>query len=206
MPDPAIPIAELDAAKRDLRKICAAARDRLSTDDRATAAVRIGGIGLGFAAAPSRSVVSAYAAMGSELDPAPLVERLAAAGYRTCLPVIQPLGNPLRFRAWQPGEPLVARTWGIREPADDAPEVEPDVLLVPLLAFDRRGMRLGYGGGYYDRTLERLRTLKPILAVGLAFAGQELPQVPCGPHDQPLDWILTDGGPIRAHTRLTPPR
>ncbi len=197
MPDPAIPIAELDAAKRARRKTCAAARDGLAPADRATAASRIAGIGLGFAATTPGSVVSTYAAIGSEIDPAPLVERLAAAGYRTCLPVIQPLGNPLRFRAWQPGEPLVARTWGIREPADDAPEVEPDILLVPLLAFDRRGMRLGYGGGYYDRTLERLRALEPVLAIGLAFAGQELPEVPCGPHDQPLDWVLTDAGPVR---------
>ena len=196
MSEPAIPIAELDAAKRARRKTCAAARDGLAPADRATAASRIAGIGLGFAATTPGSVVSTYAAIGSEIDPAPLVERLAAAGYRTCLPVIQPLGNPLRFRAWQPGEPLVARTWGIREPADDAPEVEPDILLVPLLAFDRTGGRLGQGGGHYDRVLEALKPCGAI-AVGLGFAAQELARVPREPHDQALDWVVTEREAIR---------
>ena len=203
MSDPSIEIAELDAAKRALRKICAAGRDRLTADYRAAAAAAIAGAGLGFASPPPGSVVSAYVAMGSEIDPCPLFEHLAREGSRTCLPVIQPLGNPLRFRAWLPGEPLVARTWGILEPGDGAAEVEPDILLVPLLAFDRRGMRLGYGGGYYDRTLERLRALKPIIAIGLAFAAQELPQVPSARHDQPLDRILTNDGLIDTGAQLT---
>ncbi len=190
-------IPELVAAKRALRKICAAHRDHLAPGYRTAAAVQIAAIGMGFAATQPSLVVSAYSAMGSEIDPAPLVERLAATGFRTCLPVIQPMGNPLKFRAWQPGAPLVARTWGIREPADDAPEVDPDILLVPLLAFERRGIRLGYGGGYYDRTLQRLRSLKSITAIGLAYADQELPEVPSGPLDQPLDWIFTNTHPIK---------
>lgn len=203
MPDPTSEIAqEMHLDKRALRKTVAAARDRLVSDYRKEAAAQIAGLGIEFASPPRACVVSAYAAMGSEIDPAPIVERLASAGFRTCLPVIQPLGNPLRFRLWQPGEPLVARTWGIREPTESAPEVDPDILLVPLLAFDRRGMRLGYGGGYYDRTLERLRALKPVLAIGLAFREQEMPEVPIGPHDQRLDWVLTNDGPI--DTRPTP--
>ena len=118
-------------------------------------------------------------------------------GFRTCLPVVTPLGNPLTFRAWAPGQPLVARTWGIREPADDAAEIEPDVLLIPLLAFDRRGVRLGYGGGYYDRTLETLRARKRVTAIGLGFAEQEVAQAPCGRHDQRLDWVLLPDGPLK---------
>ena len=190
-------ISELVVAKRALRKTSAASRDHLSVGYRADAAAQIAAIGLGFAATRPGLVVSAYSAMGSEIDPASLVERLAAAGFRTCLPVIRPLGQPLTFRGWRPGEPLVARTWGIREPADEAPEVDPDILLIPLLAFDRHGMRLGYGGGYYDRTLSRLRSLKPITTIGLAFREQEMPEVPCGPNDQRLDWVLTGDGPIK---------
>lgn len=136
-------------------------------------------------------------AMGAEADPAVLVDVLVRDGFRTCLPVVQPIGNPLVFRAWQPGEPLMARTWGIMEPAESAPLIEPDVLLVPLLAFDRAGARLGYGGGYYDRTLARLRARKTVIAIGLAFAAQELPGVPSDNHDQRLDWVLTESGPVR---------
>ena len=124
-----------------------------------------------------------------------LLARLARAGYRTCLPVLTPKGHPLVFRAWAAGEPLVPRMWGIREPAPTADVVEPDVLLVPLLAFDANGWRLGYGGGYYDRTLARLRVAKTIVAIGLAFDEQELAAVPHGPFDQPLDWVLTPSGP-----------
>ena len=135
--------------------------------------------------------------MGSEIDPRALLQSLAQSGYRTALPVVTPLGNPLRFRAWSFGEQLLARTWGILEPADDAPEVEPDVLLVPLLAFDRSGVRLGYGGGYYDRTLARLRAMQQVVAIGLAFDEQALPEVPCGPYDQRLDWVLRPAGALK---------
>ena len=185
---------DIDERKRALRKTCSAARDAIAPDERAAAALDIAEIGLGFAAAKPGSVVSAYSAMGSEIDPRLLVERLARDGFRAALPVVTPLGNPLVFRAWSPGERLVARTWGILEPAEDAPVVEPDVLLVPLLAFDRAGVRLGYGGGYYDRTLARLRAIKPVIAIGLAFAGQEMADVPFGPHDQRLDWVLSPAG------------
>ena len=196
MTGPKFEMAEMEAEKRALRISCAAQRGQLCPADRSAASARLADIGLGFAALPRGVVVSAYSAMGSEIDPAPLIERLVATHVRTCLPVIQPMGNPLKFRTWQPGQALVARTWGILEPAEDAPEIDPDVLLVPLLAFDRSGMRLGYGGGYYDRTLQRLRTLKPITAIGLAYATQELPAVPSGPYDQPLDWVLTNAGPF----------
>lgn len=191
----------IDLAKRALRKQCSAMRDAICEADRIGASVRVSGIGLAFGSIPAGASVSGFSAMGSEIDPLGLLEWATRTGYRTCLPVVQPLGHPLQFRAWAPGEPLVARTWGIREPADTAPLVEPDALLVPLLAFDRRGVRLGYGGGYYDRTLERLRRLKPVIAIGLAYAAQELAEVPSGPHDQRLDWVLTENGPIRIEPR-----
>ncbi len=189
--------SSLDHEKRALRKLCAAHRDGLPETDRRAAGQAIAGIGIGFAGATAGATVSAYVGMGSEIDPAAIVARLAAEGFATCLPVVQPLGQPLVFRAWAPGEPLVPRTWGILEPEASARAVEPDVLLVPLLAFDANGNRLGYGGGYYDRTLARLRAIKPIIAIGLALAAQRVEEVPYGPYDQRLDWILTEAGSQR---------
>ena len=143
---------------------------------------------------PAAAIVSAYCAIGAEFDPSILLARLAASGHRTCLPVLTPKGQPLEFRVWSPGEPLVTRMWGIREPQPTAAEIEPDVLLVPLLAFDAHGWRLGYGGGYYDRTLQRLRARQPTIAIGVGFDEQEIGDVPHGPFDQPLDWVLTPTG------------
>ena len=96
------------------------------------------------------------------------------------------------MRAWAFGEPLASGVWGIREPGPDAPEVDPDILLVPLLAFDRRGHRIGYGAGYYDMTIAALRAKKPIVAVGIAFAAQEIAQCPTTPRDARLDLVLTE--------------
>src|SRR5690606_28440236 len=138
--------------------------------DRSAAAARLAGIGLcalpGFAPG---SLVSGFLAIGEEIDPAPLVSRLHREGTSICLPVMVGKGQPLAFRTWAPGDLLGTVVWGIREPAETAATVEPDVLLVPLLAFDRFGARLGYGGGFYDRTLRALRGRKPIVAVGLAY-------------------------------------
>lgn len=182
--------------KRDLRKRCEERRSAINPSVRQTAAHAIAMNGLAFTSASAPAVVSAYSALGSEIDPGPLMSRLAQDGFTAALPVITPLGRPLIFRTWRPGDPLVPRKWGILEPSDDAGTVEPDILLVPLLAFDRRGGRLGYGGGYYDRTLERLRAMKRIIVVGLAFAEQEIDAVPVQPHDQRLDWVLTPYGAI----------
>lgn len=164
---------------------------------RADAAARIAEIGLGFAGIAPGVAVSAYAAMGSEIDAFPLLMRLSMGGFRLCLPVITPLGSPLLFRAWALDDVLVPRKWGIREPADIAAVAEPDVLLVPLLAFDAGGARLGYGGGYYDRTITKLRAVKPIVAIGLACDEQEIVSVPVEAHDQRLDWVLTPSGARR---------
>ena len=190
-------VTSVIALKQQLRE--AAQRTRADAFRRhgSTAAERIAARGLAFAAARAGSIVSAFAAIGEEIDPAPIMLRLRAEGYRLCLPVMQGKGRPLLFRSWDIGEPLVKRMWGIREPLPSAPEVEPDVVLVPLLAFDRTGYRLGYGGGFFDRTLAAGRARKTIIAVGLAFDEQEVDAVPHLDYDQRLDWVLTPSGPLK---------
>ncbi len=184
-------------AKRALRDAAKALRARLRLAERTEAAARLAGHGLDFLGPrPSPLVVSAFLAIGEEINPAPLMSRLHRDGATIGLPVMVGKGKPLDFRAWSPSVPLVARMWGIREPDETAHLVEPDVLLVPLLAFDRSGHRLGYGGGFYDRTLRRLRSLKPVVAVGLAYASQEVDAVPHLDYDERLDWVLTPEGPM----------
>jgi 5-formyltetrahydrofolate cyclo-ligase len=138
--------------------------------------------------------VSHYLAIGSEMDPAPAVAALAARGHACLLPVVVARGQPLLFRRWAPGDPLVAGPLGTRMPRQDLPAEEPDVLLTPLLAFDAVGYRLGYGGGYYDRTLHALRATRTVLAIGLAYAGQEVASVPRHAGDEPLDAVATELG------------
>jgi 5-formyltetrahydrofolate cyclo-ligase len=141
---------------------------------------------------PPGAIVSGFSALGNEIDPRPLMKKFAAAGARLALPIVAGRGLPLVFRAWNFGEPLVAGVWGIQVPREDAPEVEPDILIVPLLAFDRRGHRVGYGAGYYDMTLKALRAKKQVVAVGIGFAAQEVDAVPTTPRDEPLDLMLTE--------------
>jgi 5-formyltetrahydrofolate cyclo-ligase len=137
------------------------------------------------------AVVSFYWPMGDEADPRALAMRLGALGHALALPVVARKKSPLMFRRWREGDPLVVHPFGMHEPASDAPAMTPDVLLVPLLAFDGRGHRLGYGGGFYDRTLASLRTK---LAIGVAYAGQEVDALPATPHDHPLDMVVTELG------------
>ena len=145
----------------------------------------------------AEAVVSAYWPMGSELDPRPLMLALQAAGHPIALPVVLEANQPLVFRAWSPGDELEPAAFNTRIPSPDKPELTPGVVLAPLLAFDRRGYRLGYGGGFYDRTLEILRARGDVLAIGLAYAGQEVPAVPRNPNDKRLDWIITEAEAIR---------
>jgi 5-formyltetrahydrofolate cyclo-ligase len=159
--------------------------------------VRLAAHGLSFLQLVPGAVVSGFSAIRDEIDPAPLLLRLAADGHRLCLPVMQGKGKPLAFRAWAPGDKMSMATWGIAEPLSDKPVLEPDVVLVPLLAFDHAGYRLGYGGGFYDRTLERLRGIKPVVAVGIAYDELKVDAVPHQGYDQPLDWVLTPSGPAR---------
>lgn len=140
------------------------------------------------------SVVSAFFPYQSEIDTRLLLGKLAGEGWTTCLPIVIGQGEPLVFRRWMPGEPTVPGIWNIPRPTDEAEIVEPDVLMVPMLAFDRKGFRLGYGGGFYDRTLEALRKKKEIVAIGLAYSAQEVERVPHAAHDQPLDFVMTEKG------------
>lgn len=147
------------------------------------------------------TAVSAYWPMGSELDTRPLLHRLDADGQVCLLPVVVGRGRPLLFRRWRPRTRLVQAGFGVLTPGPEAAEGVPGLVLCPLLAFDRRGYRLGYGGGYYDRTLRSLREAGPVTAIGIGFAAQEVPAVPTGPGDQRLDGILTEAGPIPLETR-----
>jgi 5-formyltetrahydrofolate cyclo-ligase len=153
--------------------------------------------GLAFLAPSAPVVVSGFSAIRDEIDPAALLTRLAGEGHRLALPVMQGKGRPLAFRAWAPGDETAAAQWGIAEPLPDQPEVYPDVVLVPLLAFDAHGYRLGYGGGFYDRTLRALRERKPIVAVGIGYDELRIDAVPHLDYDQRLDWVLTPSGPLR---------
>ncbi|HYD29721.1 MAG TPA: 5-formyltetrahydrofolate cyclo-ligase [Azospirillaceae bacterium] len=141
---------------------------------------------------PRDAVVAGYWPMGTEADVRPLLLSLHQAGHTCALPVVAERGRPLSFRAWAPETKLVKAAFGVREPEATAPEVRPSVLLVPLLSFDRAGHRLGYGGGFYDRTIQALRTGGGALTVGVGFAAQEVTAVPRDDHDQVLDWIVTE--------------
>lgn len=141
-----------------------------------------------------RGIAAGYWPMRDELDVRPSMLRLTAAGWRLALPVVVGRERPLAFRAWTPGDALRPAAFGQSEPDTDRPAVVPDLLLVPLLAFDSDGWRLGYGGGFYDRTLAALRGQGTPVAVGVAFAGQAVAAVPHGPLDQRLDWVVTEDG------------
>jgi 5-formyltetrahydrofolate cyclo-ligase len=143
-------------------------------------------------APPAGAIIAGYWPMGDEMDPRPALLAFAARGHRLALPITPPRGLALSFRAWAPGAALRAGPMGTSEPAEGA-ALTPDWLLVPLLAFDRAGRRLGYGGGYYDCTLAALPGAK---AIGIAYAGQELAEVPAGLRDFRLPLIATEAGVI----------
>jgi 5-formyltetrahydrofolate cyclo-ligase len=166
----------------------AEAHERLK--DEAGAALAARGLPGGLHAAGG--VISGFIPYKSEITTIPLLNRLAREGWRTALPVVIAPEQPLVFRAWAPGEPLVPGAWDIPIPPESAEEVLPDALLVPMLAFDGRGFRLGYGGGFYDRSLEKLRALKKVAAIGVAYHAQMVDEVPRGPHDAPLDYVMTE--------------
>ena len=145
------------------------------------------------------ATVSGFASLPDEFRLWPLLRSLSAQGYALALPVMQGKGKPLIFRAWSPGDAMDSGVWGIAEPKADKAALEPDILLVPLLAFDAAGWRLGYGGGFYDRTLNGLRARKSVVAVGIAFDEQRVDAVPHLDYDERLDWVLTPSGPFRCH-------
>ncbi|CAN7431481.1 5-formyltetrahydrofolate cyclo-ligase [Bosea sp. LjRoot90] len=136
--------------------------------------------------------VSAYWPMRSEADPRPILEALHERGLPLCLPAI--IEKRMLFRRWAPWEPIVPGGFGTLVPSPEEPEVKPTILIVPLAAFDRRGYRIGYGKGYYDRVIAEL---EPALTIGIAYAAQEITEVPAEAHDRRLDWIVTQDEAIR---------
>jgi len=192
---------DLLAAKADLRRRMREARSRAAEADPDAFARLTANLTASLAPGPG-AVVSAYWPMRGEIDPRPALAALAVRGCRTALPVMQGPAMPLDFKAWELGDPLVDADFGVKEPEPEAESVSPDLLLVPMLAFDRRGMRLGYGGGFYDRTLAQLRGLHAVQAIGIAYAAQEVENVPAGPYDVALDGICTEAEFIEIHADL----
>lgn len=183
--------ARANSSKADLRTAALAKRDALSHEHCAVAAQAIAQRGLPFELTRG-AVVAGYSPIRSEIDPAPLMRELATHGARLVLPAIAARGQSLRFRAWHPNDKLLPGPLGILEPSPAAAEITPDIVLVPLAAFDRSGHRIGYGAGHYDRTLAQLRKSRALVAIGLAFAAQEVEAVPALSHDVALDYVLTE--------------
>ena len=178
--------------KTALRRDALARRAALEPAVRAAFSRRLAEEGLRLARLWRPQIVSAFHPLRDEPDTAPLLTALAGAGFVTALPVVSGRGSPLAFRLWRPGDPTRAGAMSIREPLDEAPAVDPDLLFTPLACFDRRGNRIGYGAGYYDRTLAHLRALKPIHAIGVAYGVSEVASVPYETHDQSLDAVVTE--------------
>jgi len=183
---------DLAAVKRRARGEASRRREEAHAAMHDIAKRRLAERGLPVAIDMAERVVSGFFPYKSEISTLPLLRRLAGEGWNVAMPVVIAAGLPLIFRRWQPGEATVPGVWNIPVPPETSPELQPDVLLVPMLAFDRQGYRLGYGGGFYDRTLVKLRAAKPVVAVGVAYAAQEVPAVPRADYDQPLDWIMTE--------------
>jgi 5-formyltetrahydrofolate cyclo-ligase len=187
-------MAEIDPViddKAQLRRRALARRDALPGEARAAAAEAIAARPFPVPIAPG-TIVSGFIPIRSEINPLPLMRRLSAAGASLALSVVAGRGKPLILRAYAFGDSLRSGQWGIKEPLPEAPEVIPDVMLVPLAAFDRTGHRIGYGAGYYDMTIAKVRAHKPVVAVGIGFAAQEIGHVPATPRDARLDLVLTE--------------
>jgi 5-formyltetrahydrofolate cyclo-ligase len=181
----------LVTTKAQQRTAALARRDALAVSERRAAAQKIAQrrfpvpFGEG-------TVIAGYSPVRSECDPVPLMRSLAGKGAQLALPVVEPRDKTLSFAEWRQGEQLAAGPFGILQPRPGALDVEPDILLVPLVAFDRLGHRIGYGVGYYDRALAALRAKRPVIAVGIAFAVQQIDAVVADANDQRLDLVLTE--------------
>jgi 5-formyltetrahydrofolate cyclo-ligase len=184
-------LTETQQVKAQLRAQALALRDALPAAVRAAAAAAIAGRAFPVKIAAGM-IVAGFSPMKTEINPIPLLRKLADAGASLALPAIAGRGHPLIMRAWHFGAPLASGQWGIREPTPEAAQVDPDILIVPLACFDRAGHRIGYGAGYYDMTINALRAKKPVIAIGIAFAAQEIPKVPATERDARLDLVLTE--------------
>lgn len=186
----------ISGEKSSLRDEARRARANVPQEQRSAAAETIAADPLSFLTLNENATIGGYNPSRDEIDCLPLMRALEEQGHTLALPVIEKAGEPLFFRQWRHGTPLVPGTFKIPVPPEQNPICEPDVFLVPLLAFDKAGYRLGYGGGFYDRTLAKARHHRKIVAIGLAFACQEVSSVPIDQYDQKLDWMLTPDGPI----------
>ncbi len=184
--------------KTEIRRNTLAKRDLVSPQEAHAAALALSRDGLALVAEAAARLqcvapeVSVYWPIRSELNTRPLIDALADKGYRVTLPVMRKVRHPLTFRDFTPGDDLVKGPYGLSEPSEERPARDPDIVFSPLSAFDRRGYRLGYGGGIYDATLSELRAKKSVIAIGVAYSFQEVDHVPTEPHDQRLDYFLTE--------------
>jgi 5-formyltetrahydrofolate cyclo-ligase len=188
-------------AKATLRKTAKERRAALSVVERQTASAALALHGMDclsfLGPLPRGTLVGGFMPIGDEISPLPLMVQLQAMGCALALPVMMGKTAPLVFRAYTPGDALATAVWGIREPLPDKAAVLPDIVLTALLAFDDQGYRLGYGGGYYDRTIRALRSVKTITTIGLAFDQQRIDAVPHLDYDERLDWIMTPSGALQ---------
>jgi len=182
------------ASKIVLRRHALARRDMIEPAEAHAAAEKVAARGMELVnrLAAAGGLISAYWPIRSEISTRPLLERLARAGFRTALPVMTAAGKPLHFRSWSPGDELAKGPLGLSEPLADAATVVPDLMFVPLACFDAKGHRVGYGGGNFDATLADARARRRIVAVGLAYADQEVDAIPHEAHDQRLDFVITE--------------
>ena len=185
----------MTASKVTIRKHALERRDLISQEEshRAASAVRTAALELTRRlAGDARPAVALYWPIRSEVNTRPLIEALHAQAFPILLPAMTAVRQPLRFRAFQPGDELEKGPFGLSEPSAERPEGRPAIVFAPLAAFDRGGVRLGYGGGIYDATLQALRAGGPVTAIGLAYSLQESDAIPAEPHDQRLDFIITE--------------
>jgi 5-formyltetrahydrofolate cyclo-ligase len=191
-----VSVAELAAEKRAMRAAAQVRREAAHAAD-SEAGERLAERFLDSHRLPPGTAISGFWPKGSEIDLRPLLYRLHEHGHHCLLPVVLGRGRALGFRCWTPDTPLVEGVFGVATPGPTAAEGVPSFVICPLLAFDRRGYRLGYGGGFYDRTLRALRRAAPVTAVGVGYAAQQVPVVPHDDSDEPLDGIVTETGPVR---------
>jgi 5-formyltetrahydrofolate cyclo-ligase len=188
-----LPVTTAPAAiKAELRQAALVRRRAIGEAARAKFSIRLAREGVRLAKTFEARAVSAFRAFPDEPDTAPLLAALAEAGFPTLLPITGPRGAPLVFRFWRPGDPSRPGRMNIPEPLPSAPTGEPDLLFTPLACFDRRGRRVGFGAGYYDLTLRALRAKGRAIAIGVAFSVAEYPALPDEPHDERLDYVLTE--------------
>lgn len=183
--------------KARLRRLASARRDRLPVEARRRKAEAVAGHAPLLRRLARGGVISCFSSFGNELDTGPLVTALDRLGCRLALPVVGRKGHPLIFRPWKPGDEMKPGPFGILQPLPERGTVEPTLFLSPLLLFDAEGYRLGYGGGFYDRTLAAARAKRKILAIGTGFSEQAFPRVPRERFDEPLDGVLTDEGLVK---------